>query len=53
MASTGRALALAALVNAGLVPGDYPNQGAPIPERTQLTPGPMKSVRRTVAISGT
>jgi len=31
------------LVNAGFVPSDYPNHGTPIPERTQLTPGPGKS----------
>jgi len=31
------------LVNAGFFPSDYSNQGSPIPERTQLTPGPKKS----------
>jgi hypothetical protein len=38
------------LVNAGLVPSDYSNSGAPIRERTQLTPVPRKSWRRTVSL---
>jgi hypothetical protein len=38
------------LVNGGSDPGDYSNQGTPIPERTQLTPGPMRSLRRTVSL---
>jgi hypothetical protein len=38
------------LVNAGLVPSNYSNCGAPIGERTQLTPGPMKSLRLTVSL---
>ncbi len=38
------------LVNAGCVPSYYSNGGMPIPERTQLTPGQMKSLRRTVSL---
>src|SRR5713101_4363531 len=34
----------------GFAPSDYSNCGAPISERTQLTPGPVKPSRRTVSL---
>ncbi len=38
------------LVNAGLVPSNYSNRSAPISERAQLTPGPVKSSRQTASL---
>jgi hypothetical protein len=38
------------LVNAGLVPSNYSNRGAPISERAPLTPGPGKSSRYTASL---
>src|SRR5262249_27337376 len=48
--SRGPTALLFGLVDAGFAPSDYSNRGSPIPEPTQLTPGPMKSLRLTVSL---